>query len=64
MFGIRKVNTTYLSYKEFWIDCFLGGIGSVIDFVEHTLGLLSFGRLTADWGMSWFQLTFREKSDE
>ena len=61
MLGIRKVDTTFLSHKEFWIDCFLGGIGSVIDLAEHMLGLLSLGRLTADWGMYWFRLTFKER---
>jgi len=61
MLGIRKVKTTHLTHKEFWIDCFIGSIGSVIDFAEQMLGLLSFGRLTADWGMSWFELTYRER---
>lgn len=61
MLGIRKVDTTYLTHKEFWVDCLIGSVGSVIDFAEQMLGMLSFGRLTANWGTYWFELTFREK---
>ncbi len=59
MLGIRKVDTTYLTHKEFGVDCFLGCIGSCVDIAEQMLGLVSFGRLTADWSISWFNLTFR-----
>lgn len=61
MLGIRKVNTTYLTHKEFWIDCLIGSIGSLIDFAGQMVSVLTFGRLTTDWGTCYFNLTFREK---
>jgi len=61
MLGIRKVDTTSLTHREFWIDCLIDSVGLVIDIAERVLGMLSFGYLTANWGTYWFNLTYKEK---
>lgn len=61
MLGIKKVDTTHLSHGEFWTDCLICSVGSLIDFAEQMVGILSFGRLTTDWCMYWFNFTLRKK---
>ena len=64
MFGIRKVDTTHITHREFWVICVTDSVGLVVDFAAQMIGILSFGRLTADWGLDWFSLTYEEDLHE
>ena len=61
MLGIRKVNTTKTTHSQFWCDRWALIGGSLIDVVVDVIGILSFGRLTAEWSEGWYHFIYREK---
>ncbi len=51
MLGIRKIDIAKTTH---WYDCWVDVMGAMIGIAVGLIGILSFGRLTADWEAAWY----------